>query len=258
LYNFDHKFPLKAGVMVYVQDDAQKACGYDLCSWIERRWRAPRHFYHFRNGGHVAAARVHQSSPFILGLDLRRFFDQVTRTKIHRALRRLGYSNADAYEFACASTVTKDGKPGAYSLPFGFVQSMHLASLALHYSELGREMLRTRRAGVKLSSYVDDVLLSAGTPDLLIEARHRIFKCAEVAGFGFNDVKERGPADEIEAFNIRIGRGELRVTDRRMNEFRQTVLEAPDAPALATIAYVRTVNPAQADVLSALRKAAGF
>jgi len=256
--NFDHKFPLKAGVMVYVQDAAQQADGYNLIDWIEGRWRAPRHFYHFRNGGHVAAARIHQSAPFILGLDLRRFFDQVTRTKVHRALRRIGYSSADAYEFACESTVTKDGKPGAYSLPFGFVQSMHLASLALHYSELGREMVRTRRAGVKLSNYVDDVLLSADTPDVLIEACDRIFKCAEVAGFGFNPDKERGPADQIEAFNIRIGRGELRVAEGRLNEFRQTVLEPPDDPALATIAYVRTVNPTQADDLSDVRKTAGL
>lgn len=258
MYNYDHKFPLKAGTMVYVQDAAQKAAGDDLCDWIEGRWRAPRHFYHFRRGGHVAAARLHQSAPFILGLDLRRFFDQVTRTKVHRALRRIGYSSADAYEFACESTVTKDGKPGAYSLPFGFVQSMHLASLALHYSELGRELIRARGAGIQLSSYVDDVLLSGDTPDALTEARDRIFKSADVAGFGFNAAKERGPADQIEAFNIRIGHGELRVVDRRLNEFRQTVLEPPDAPALATIAYVRTVNPAQADDLAAIRKAAGF
>lgn len=243
--------------MVYVQDAAQKADGYKLVDWIDKRWRAPRYFYHFRDGGHIAAARIHQASPFILGLDLRRFFDQVTRTKVHRALRRIGYSSAVAYEFACESTVTKGGKSG-FSVPFGFVQSMHIASLALHYSELGREMIRTRQAGIKLSSYVDDVLLSADTPDVLIEARDRIFNCGQLAGFQFNRSKERGPAAQIEAFNIHIGRGNLRITDARLNEFRQTVLEPPDAPALATIAYVRTVNPAQADELSDVRKAAGF
>jgi Reverse transcriptase (RNA-dependent DNA polymerase) len=258
VYNYDHKFPLKIGTMVYVQDAAQKAAAEDLCDWIDGRWRAPRHFYHFRRGGHVAAARLHQSAPFILGLDLRRFFDQVTRTKVHRALRRLGYSSADAYEVACKSTVTKDNRPGAYSLPFGFVQSMHLASVALHYSELGREMLRVRRSGVRLSNYVDDVLLSGDTVEALMEARNRLFKSADVAGFGFNGAKERGPADQIEAFNVWIGRGELRVADRRLNDFRQTALEPPDAPALATIAYVRTVNEAQANELADIRKKAGL
>jgi hypothetical protein len=256
--NFDHKFPLKSGVVAYVQDDRQRGDGYQLCDWIESRWSPPDHLYHFRAGGHVEAARLHQNAPFILGLDLRRFFDQVTRSKAHRALRQIGYSNTDAYKFASESTVSKSGRPGAYSLPFGFVQSMHLASLALHHSALGRAMVNVQRDGVNLSQYVDDLLLSANDADALVAARARLIRGADKAGFAFNDTKERGPANRIEAFNIHIGRGRLEVTNHRMADFRHTVREPPHEPALATIGYVRTVNVDQADDLAALRTAAGF
>lgn len=156
------------------------------------------------------------------------------------------------------STVTKDGSPGAYSLPFGFVQSMHLASLVLHYSALGRAMLAVKRTGVRLSVYVDDVLMSADSLNLLNDAQSLILQGADTAGFAFNPDKVRGPASLIQAFNIRIGQGALTIVDNRLNEFRQTVLEPPVAPAEATIAYVRTVNADQADALAAVRATAGL
>lgn len=258
MHNFDHKFLLSSGTVVYVQDDVSRTEGYRLCEWVDDRWRAPKHFFHFRPGGHVAAARKHQADAYVMGLDLRRFFDQVSRSKVHRALRRIGYANADAYDFACASTVVKDGRPGAFSLPFGFVQSMHLASLALHFSALGREMIAVRRDGVQLTTYVDDVLLSANDPDTLIGARDRLFASAEVAGYSFNADKERGPAEHIEAFNILIGGGGLRIAEHRMIDFRRTVREPEEARALATIGYVGTVNADQAIELAAVRTAAGF
>lgn len=206
----------------------------------------------------MAAARIHQHSPNILALDLRRFFDQVTRTKIHRALRRIGFSSADAYDLACEATVNKGEASGVYSLPFGFVQSMHLASLCLHYSALGRAMLAVREAGVTLSTYVDDILMSAEDSSLLMDAQAELEAGAHKAGFAFNPAKTRGPADNVSAFNIQIGRGELRIINNRLNEFRQTVMQPPQVPAEAIIAYVQTVNSSQGRDLAATRVAAGF
>lgn len=256
--NFDHRFPLKSGVQIYVQDTASRRSGEKLCDWVDSRWKPPAHFYHFRSGGHVAAARLHQYSQNILGLDLRRFFSQVTRTKVHRALRRIGFSSAEAYDLACESTVAHDGTNSTYSLPFGFVQSMHLASLALHYSALGRAMLNVRKTGVILSTYVDDVILSADDLALLVDAQAALTVGAHASGFAFNLEKTRGPANIVSAFNLWVGRNELRVVDNRLNEFRQTVMQPPEAPADATIAYVRTVNAHQAADLVAARVAAGL
>jgi hypothetical protein len=154
--------------------------------------------------------------------------------------------------------VTKDGAPGIYSLPFGFVQSMHLASLALHYSALGRAMLDVRRGGVAISVYVDDVLLSADDLGQLAEAQVQLLEGAETAGFAFNPAKTRGPANSVQAFNLRIGGGSMRVAESRLSEFRHTVLQPPQAAAEAVIAYVRTVNGDQADDLAAVRLAAGL
>jgi hypothetical protein len=68
--------------------------------------------------------------------DVRGFGDSVTRSKVHRALRRLDFGQAEAWAIAQASTV--EVAKGRYALPFGFVQSMVLASAVLDLSSLGR------------------------------------------------------------------------------------------------------------------------
>jgi len=191
-------------------------------------------------------------------MDLRRFFDQVSRTKVHRALRAIRFSSADAYDLSCQATVMKDRALRPYSLPLGFVQSMHLASLALDRSALGRAIRGVIQSGVRVSVYVDDVILSADREDMLNAARECLEAGAQTASFAFHPDKCHGPADTVPAFNLRIGRRQLIVSNTRFAQFLDTVRRAPSSRAEAVIAYVATVNVAQARALAVARAAAGF
>src|SRR3546814_19570388 len=96
---------------------------------------------------------------FRSSLDLRRFFDQIARTKVHRALKVTGLPHTDAWEMACDSTVDKRPPHRAFSLPFGFVQSPIVASVVLAQSALGGAIRRLSRDGMPIPVYVDHLPL---------------------------------------------------------------------------------------------------
>jgi hypothetical protein len=134
---------------------------------ILRRWRVPHYFYHLRSGGHLAAVKAHLHNRCFSTLDISGFFDSVTRSKICRALPHIGIDRRKAWEIAQQSTVEK--MPGSFSLPYGFVQSPVLASLALDRSGLGRRIAVLARSNqVRLSCYVDDLVLS-GVEECAVE-----------------------------------------------------------------------------------------
>jgi hypothetical protein len=245
-YNYSGKFALPNGKMVYLPTEETKRFGSDLIKWISRRWRIPRHFFHLRRGGHVAAARKHLNGSFFLTCDLSRCFDHVTRSKIHRALKSLGFSHNDAWEFACKSVVAKQG---ALSLPFGFPQSPILASLAIDRSALGAALKRLPRDRVRISVYMDDMLLSAGEQHLLEQAFGAIDESAKKSGFAINASKTVGPAEAVEVFNLRLTNGSLSVAEQRMSLFEEAVLCSNPFVVDGVIAYVGTVNEDQASVL---------
>jgi Reverse transcriptase (RNA-dependent DNA polymerase) len=92
--------------------------------------------------------------------DLSKFFDHVTRTKVARALKEIRFKPATAFEYACQSTVEKTLGRRDFSLPFGFPQSPLLATLALSRSALGRQLELIRTQNIRVSIYMDDIILS--------------------------------------------------------------------------------------------------
>src|SRR3546814_2670817 len=87
---FDHHFALEPGTRVYIPTDEGRERGEAIKSQIEALWTAPANYFHLQQGGHVAAVREHKDAPWLASLDLRRFFDQIARTKVHRALKEIG------------------------------------------------------------------------------------------------------------------------------------------------------------------------
>jgi hypothetical protein len=247
--NYDDKFSLPNGNMVYAPTSETRRFGSDLINWISRRWRIPRHFYHLRPGGHVAAARSHLTDSFFLRCDLSRCFDHVTRSKIHRALKSLGFGHVDAWEFACKSVVAKPSDEKVLSLPFGFPQSPILASLAIDRSALGATLKRLLRSEVRLSVYMDDMLFSAGEQHTLEQAFGTTVEAAAKSGFAINASKTIGPAEAVEVFNLRVTNGSLSVTEQRMRLFEEAVLCTNPLVVEGVIGYVGTVNKAQASRL---------
>jgi hypothetical protein len=252
-HTYGHKFSLPKGNKVFVPTALTADMGGKLISWIQKRWLPPDNFFHLQPGGHVAAARSHICNQQFLRLDLRTFFDKVTRSKVHRGLRGLGYSSSQAFSFACHSTVEQTPGVRDFSVPFGFPQSPILASLVLANSSLGRELERLRKEGLTVSVYVDDLLLSTseGSP-LLEKAKEFLETAALKSGFEFNASKQQGPSSMVTAFNINVRHGGLGISVPRMADFEMAVLTESASHAAGVIAYVSTVNGLQAAYLNTL------
>lgn len=239
------QFELKPGTWVFAPSKESRDFGAKLVERILRRWRPPDYLYNLRRGGHVAAARLHQSAPHIIRLDIDRFFDRVSRTKVSRALRAIGFSADEAFGAAALSTVVKP-EHGGFSIPFGFVQSPLLASLVLDRSCLGRALRRTRRLA-SLSVYVDDILVScddaAGLSNLASELRI----AADTSNLPLNLGKSQfEPQPSAEAFNLHIGLGSVRVNGARLSRFRADAFGASAEQLNGYVWYLHSVNPDQA------------
>lgn len=248
--NYVQRFQLKNGKFVYVQEDSYQERARTHLKWWGKKWTPPNHYFHYRDGGHVAALKEHLGSCFFARADLEKFFWHVTRNKITRALKRIGIPYADARQYAQEATVADGGR---YFLPFGFVQSPYLATLCLEKSKMGECFRDLRGSGLKLSVYVDDVILSGDDHGEVERGLDLLSNVGKAVGFPLNMAKVQRAGAEVLAFNIHAGTGRLEVADQRMKEFAEAIFEEGDGPAArAIIAYVATVNPVQADVLEKL------
>jgi hypothetical protein len=249
LGTYDHKFVLlPKGSQVFVPSALGRQAGAVAHAEVRRRWRPPHYFYHLRAGGHVAALRGHLHNRCFATLDISHFFDSITRAKIHRALRSIGIGHDRAWEIAQESTVEKTLRQRDFSLPYGFIQSPVLASLALDRSAFGRLMKTIARSNhTRLNCYVDDIILSGIEEQAIEDSRLALVAAAERSGFVLNGAKSQRPGSAITAFNIVLSNGELAVTKERLHEFEAAIVLSGSATAIAAIiAYVRSINHGQA------------
>jgi hypothetical protein len=243
---YQSRFELKPGTWVFVPTDESRDFGSALIKRVLKRWTPPKYLYNLKEGGHVAAARLHCASANIVRLDIDRFFDRVTRTKVARALRAIGFDAADSFDAARASTVIKPGSIG-FSIPFGFVQSPLLASLVLDRSALGRQLRQIRKSGANVSVYVDDILVSAEANSTVKNASDGLRNAATASNLPLNEAKSQlQPKGAAEAFNLHIGGGELRVNGERMTRFRADAFDATFEQLEGYARYLHSVNEDQA------------
>jgi reverse transcriptase-like protein len=252
LNTYDHKFELR-GRQIFVPSRSGRRQGVLIKRWVKRRWSSPLYFFHFRNGGHVSAAKVHIHNSVFARLDLCSFFDSITRTKVHRALRSIGFDPSSAYEFACESTVEKTLGKRDFSLPFGFVQSPLLASVALDRSALGNEIGKLARSNtVTVSVYMDDIILSGHDLDRVDQAQNALIKAAHQARFCVNVDKTQKPGPTAVVFNLLLSQASTLVTVERLSRFEQQILLADRARRNGIVSYVESVSPVQAAALKAV------
>ena len=254
---FDHHFTLKPGTKVYVPTDHGREIGGEIKKRVEGLWKAPSYFFHLREGGHVAAARLHQHRPWIASMDLKRFFEQISRSRVHRSLLRIGLPSDEAFEMACDSVVDKHPPHRNFSIPFGFVQSPLLASLVLAHSALGTRLARLRHDGLRVSVYVDDLTISSDDEASLTEAVNTLQVAADSSNFEFNDAKTQGPAPEVTSFNIRFGSGRMEIIADRMAEFEVAIRNGSEWTIGGILGYVGAVNELQAEELGGIAGLAG-
>ncbi|VVE56464.1 hypothetical protein PCA20602_05105 [Pandoraea capi] len=248
---WDSKFELKPGKWVYVPNADTIERGREIKRHIEDRWKSPSYFFHLRRGGHVSAMKSHLGQNSFVHLDIRDFFGSVSRTRVTRCLKGM-FSYDEAREIANFSTIvlSKDGKR-EFSLPFGFVQSTLLASICLHKSALGACLKRLAGVeGVRVSVYVDDIVVSSTHPDVSEAAMAELKSAAARSGFILNEEKEQGPAASVSAFNIALSKYDLAVTTARWRQFLDALrMATTESQSEGILGYVGSVNPAQAKSL---------
>lgn len=241
-----HRFELKPGRWVFQPSPEAKEIGAKIKKQVEGVWTAPDYYFHLRAGGHIRALQMHMEQKSFLHLDIQDFFGCVNRSRVTRCLTpQFGYTNAR--QMANDSTVRHPAQFGKFMLPYGFVQSPLLASLALSKSKLGSCLSKLRGDGYCISVYVDDIIISAGSDRALHACWPEIKRAAESGNFVLNQTKQQGPGTMVTAFNIELRHGSLSLQSRRFSEFKcaygaTTNLHEKDG----IFGYVKSVNPSQA------------
>lgn len=248
-----HKFEIKPGSWVFVPDRDTIERGHEIRNLIHSLWTPPYYYAHFKKGGHVAALKRHVANNLFIRADIKKFFNQVNRTKITRVLSKLLSDYSLAREIACESTVVEpDSKPKAFILPFGFVQSPIIASLCLHKSRLGKYLDKLEGKGFRVSVYMDDIIISTSQS---VEVAEEVFddlkSKAILSKFELNPDKSIGPTGEISAFNINLSPGKLEITENRMSDFEKQLKDAESEYVInGVLGYIYTINTDQASGLS--------
>ncbi|WP_378945950.1 reverse transcriptase domain-containing protein [Mesorhizobium sp. ANAO-SY3R2] len=217
-HNYEYRYELKPDRFVYIQTKNSAIRGKAIIKQVLKKYNPHQIFYHLeRRGGHVAALRLHQKSKYFSRFDITNFFGQVSRTRVARSLRSVGFKAPRAFNIAMESVVV-EGNAGKV-LPYGFCQSPVLATLSLEQSHLGSELKRLNGAGFLVSVYMDDILISAEHKDVLEEASEAIMQSANIALFPLSPNKIAIATAGVDTFNCHIEANTITILDERMESF---------------------------------------
>lgn len=245
--NYESRFRLPSGKWAYIQIPNLAEAAKQQIKHIKDLWDPPPYFYHLLRGGHVAGLKIHQDNTWFGKIDLSAFFSRVSRYRVTRSLKGIGYSYTDADDFAVASTVCVNHARKKFALPYGFVQSPILASVCLDNSALGNCFRKVRQEGIALTVYVDDIIISSNSEQFTRDRLAEIRQAAATSNFPINEAKSLGPTNSLSAFNIGIDDGVMAITVDRFEEMCQDVLHyGPSSASDGILGYVRSVNETQA------------
>ena len=248
------KFEIKPNKWVFVQSLEHKKRGLALVAGLARRWSPPEFYYHFREGGHVAALKSHKRHQYFFYIDIRDFFGSINKTRITRILKKHMKYDA-ARSVANFSTVKiKSNSEEKYVLPFGFTQSPFLSAMCLDDSQLGR-LLReysvlSSSGSLNVSVYMDDIILSSSNLKYLTDAGQSILTAVNRSGFEIKDIGDADVKELVEVFNVRLSQGLLEITQEKMHDFSMRyAVSSNENEQLGIYNYVKSINPAQAALL---------
>lgn len=237
---------------MFVPTEDSIISGRRIKAAIENLWNPPSNYYHLRNGGHVAAIKLHCQNTIFIHVDIKNFFGSINKSRITRCLKKF-FIFDHARCIANESTVRIPGStPPAFMLPFGFVQSPILASLCLSYSTLGKTLRKlSSHKDVKVSIYMDDILISMNNSAHASAILDRVKRAAKRSNFVFNAKKQEGPAEQITSFNINLSHDNTEIDEKRFLKFYADFHD-PDASEWQQDGYknyIKSVNPNQSKLL---------
>ncbi|EPU0993430.1 reverse transcriptase domain-containing protein [Cronobacter universalis] len=243
-----HKFLLKENKWVHIPSEEMIKYGSALHRYIRKNWRFPLYYYHLRNGGHVAAARLHKRNNYFCLIDIKGFFESTSQSRVTRELKKIiPYDKARL--IAKLSTVRLPNAVGhKFAVPYGYPQSPVLATLCLQNSYAGNVIDSFHRSGcVTVSVYMDDIILSCKSLVTLNQHFDVLCKALRKSRYELNASKTQSPAAKISVFNLELGHQHLKVESERMMLFIQAFAKSGNEHERKSIAkYVNTVNASQA------------
>jgi hypothetical protein len=246
--NYIHRFELKPGKWIFVQDELYSALASDYITWCYSKWHPASFMFHLKRSGHVGAMQAHLGNAYFLKFYLENYFFNCTLAKIIRSLKRIGFRYDLALKIAQESTVADKGR---YFLPFGFCQSPLLASICLDKSEIGSCIRRLRKEGVRVSVFVDDIILSSDSNTDLLKAEEDFIQAANMSGFPINTGKSSGVGRTVTVFNIHFDGVVSLLTPERILEFASQLDGNKNPHSVRSILrYVELINRAQAAALA--------
>lgn len=243
---WDHRFEVKPGRWVFVPTPMAKAAGEKIRSSVAKAWSRPTFYFHLRQGGHVAALQRHVGNQYFFRCDLDDFFGRINRTRVTRCLKHY-FPYAEARQMADNSVVFRPGTTQTM-LPYGYVQSPILASLALDHSRVGKFLRKcASNRKLKVSVYMDDIVLSSNDAALLSDMATRLAELSNDAGLPLSVGKTEGPSPMVTAFNVDLSHGSLVISNERIERFRLAYATTSSSQvASGILGYVRSINPTQA------------
>ena len=246
-----HRFEIKSNRWVYIPTQESLDYGKQIKNSLKEKWNAPSYYYHLHSGGHVKLVHDAKDYQYFSRYDFENFFAQVTRNRICRCLKNY-FSYDQAREIATRSTVKQ---LQSRSVPYGFPQSMILASIVLDYSRLGKYFYRLRHQGFFVGVYVDDVIIASNNQEDLHNVSSELEQIAILSNLLFSKTKIQKALPKISPFNIDLAYSSLKITYDRYAKFVKRVQSDNDNPTKDAITrYVHKINPKQADYLALLGK----
>jgi len=243
-----HKFELKKDRWVYVPTREIANLGKKIHQYLMFKWNTPLHFYHLRDGGHVAAAKLHTGNKFFALIDIQDFFNCTTQSRVTRELKKF-IPYAEARKLAKLSTVIIPNiQPVRRAIPYGFPQSPILATLCFNNSHAGGVISSIIKSGqVRISVYMDDIIISGNDVAVLNQEFEKVLTALVKSKYEINEKKKKLPSLEIKVFNMLLSHNSLRVAPERMIAFVQAYAKSESDDERGGIArYVYSVNEQQA------------
>lgn len=237
LKNYEYSYRNAKGKPVFAPSAEGREIGQKVKELVTESVDFDSIYFHLRSGAHVAALHAHRDNAWFSRIDLKNYFYSISRNRINRELRDIGIRHHE--RFSKWSTVKNPYETPSYSLPYGFVQSPILATLAFQKSAVGT-LLRDMPEEVTVSVYLDDIGLSSSSPDVLQKAHHATLRAVEESNFVVNLDKTAEPAKGMVLFNCDLAHANANVRAERIDEFFSTERSEPSASAF--LAYCDAVS----------------
>lgn len=236
--NYEFSFT-KKNKIIFKQNAFGIRIGRELIDFINRSVRFPSYYFHYQDGGHVAALHRHLNNTYFFRIDFKDFFYSISRNRVAAALHDAKFGRARTFaKWSCVRNPIAGGP--RYALPIGFVQSPALATLALMRTNIANVLEGAAGRGVYVSVYLDDLIGSGPDQAAVQSVFDDLIVAAGTANLPISARKLVAPCTALQAFNCDLTTGKAEVTQDRRTLFYSVARSGESSDAFER--YCKTVR----------------